>query len=545
MVQAQFADLSTGYERFDALKKNLEGIFEKVRAMKKYRIDISYYEDKLETFKKEFKLADDFLQNNKMPFEGMQKDYEAFTLGECNRSLEKLTDEFEENITPIYNIYLLFNMIDEKIKNEDDDDIEDVIKQTILLIEQINNINTHNKIEVTELIERAYETIYSALLYEEVYKRHDILDYLKKKNLSSNRENIGKVIRDDVKKQLEKKSIGRNEVDEEFIEHLDEGLGYDYISPEFLSLLSRKSLADKYEGVSIRRQQMKEYMDDVVSNFNNRKKETEHDYEENKSSIRNLRINAAALRGKVLALALIPIITIGAGNLIGRASSNKITEYATTTRVVDLNTGEVVGEPSIVYDEHGTTYVATITIYEPWKNNPAGSGYIRNATAYEYIVPTDVDDDYHVTIEEIEGNLREKYRFNEHKDSLEETENMTDTVVYVTETFQDKTDSRKSTKFIIPFTIVGGVLGVGADFALLFTGLISLYDIRRKLEQLNEKIKGKKEDVSSLKTRLSRLSDEAESIMADKKRIEEKYGIEIDTELIAPTTEPKGLVRAR
>ena len=152
MVQTQFADLTSGYERFDALKKNLEGIFEKVYQMKEYKLDISYYERKFEDFKKEFKLKDDFLQSSKMPFEGMQKDYEMMVLTDCNKSLERLTIEFEENVTPIYNIYLLFNAIDVKLNNEDDDDIDEVIRQTILLINQINGIYSHNKIEVTRLV---------------------------------------------------------------------------------------------------------------------------------------------------------------------------------------------------------------------------------------------------------------------------------------------------------------------------------------------------------------------------------------------------------
>ena len=183
MLQTQFADLTSGYERFDALKKNLEGIFAKIYEMKEYKLDISYYENKFEEFKKEFKLADDFLQSSKMPFEGMQKDYEAFTLTECNKKLEKLTMEFEENVTPIYNIYLLLTTIDQKLYDQNDDDIDDVIRQTILLIDQINSIYTHNKIEVTRLIDKAYETIFNALLYEKVYGKQDILEYLKKKRV--------------------------------------------------------------------------------------------------------------------------------------------------------------------------------------------------------------------------------------------------------------------------------------------------------------------------------------------------------------------------
>ena len=105
MAQVQFADLTGGYERFDALKKNLEGIFDKVYQMREYKLDISYYENMLEKIKEKFNLADNFLQGSKMSYESIQKTYEDFTLGEINKALETLTDDFEQNVTPIYNIY--------------------------------------------------------------------------------------------------------------------------------------------------------------------------------------------------------------------------------------------------------------------------------------------------------------------------------------------------------------------------------------------------------------------------------------------------------
>lgn len=532
MVQVQFADLTSGYERFDALAKNLEGIFEKVYAMREYKLDISYYEKKFEEFKKDFKLKDDFLQNTNMPFESMQKDYEGFVLTECNKKLEELTIEFEENVTPIYNIYLLFTMLDGKIKNSNDDDIDDVISKTIKLIDQINGVYTHNKIEVTRLVERAYETIYNALLYEEVYGRHDILEYLKGKNLSTNRENLGRVIRADVKKQIQIGNISKGEIDEEFIEHLDEGLGYDYLSPEFLNLVSRKSLISKYEEVGFRKQQMKDYMDRVVGDYHDKKTTLEDKSKETSKNIRSYRLTKAKLSGKALSLVLVPIILISAGHAIGKTESNKITEYATITRVVDLDTGDVIGEPEMVYDENVTSYVATITIYSPWRKNPTGVGYIRNATSYEYNVPEDVSEDYHVSREDIEGNLREKYRFNEPKEVLDENDSLTDMVIQVTETYQDKSISRKSTKYIIPFTIVGGVLGIAIDVALYLTHLISLDEIRRRFSRLNERIKSEKLSNEEIKKELANMAKEAESIEADKKRIEEKYSIEIDTSLL-------------
>ena len=542
MVQTQFADLTSGYERFDALKKNLEGIFDKVYQMKKYKLDISYYERKFEEFKKEFQLADDFLQSSKMPFENMQKDYEMFTLTKCNKSLENLTIEFEENVTPIYNIYLLFNNIDEKLNDENDDDIEDVIRQTILLIDQINGIYTHNKIEVTRLIERAYETIYNALLYEEVYSRHDILDYLKRKNLSTNRENLGKVLRDNVTSLLDRGVLRKDEVDEEFINHMDEGLGYDYLSSEFLSTLSRKSLIDKQERLNYRKQQMADYMSGVIEDSNRSYTSLVNKLEDTKKEVSSLKRARAVIGAKVCAVLLVPLIALGAGLGIGTATSNKIDEYATITRNVNLETGAIVGEPSMVYDEHSTTYVATVTIYEPWRKNPTGYGYIRNATAYEYIVPEGVSEDYHVTREDIEGNLREKYKFNEPRDVLTKEDSMTDSVIIVTETYQDKTNTQKSTKYVIPFAAIGFGLGIAADILYLILKNFSYYRFHQERYDLYCEYRDKKLSTEDVRKRLEELRKKVLTIKDDKKKIEEEYGIQVDTEFLLDT-ESKTLTR--
>ena len=532
MVQAQFADLTSGYERFDALAKNLEGIFEKVYAMREYQLDISYYEKKFEEFKKEFQLKDDFLKNSHMPFESMQKDYEAFTLTECNKKLEQLTMEFEENVTPIYQIYLLFTMIDSKIKNQEEDDISEVIREAIQLVDSINGISSHNKIEITRLVERSYETLYNALLYEEIFGRHDILEYLKRKNISTNRESLGKIIRRDVKKHIENGSIYEDQVHEEFLAHMDEGLGYDYLSPEFLNQLSRKSLVSKHEEVGIRKQQMMDYMNGIIKSYGTKRESLKEQSIEQKSIIRNLRLNKAALKGKVFALVMIPVIAVTAGRLTGKALSNRITEYATVTRVVDLNTGEIVGEPSMIFDENETTYVATVTIYEPWRKNPTGVGYIRNAIAYEYIVPEEVSDDYHIQEEDIVGHVREKYRFNEPKDELDENDSLTENVIYVTETYQDKSITQKSTKYIVPMTLAGIGLGAFLDIFLVLLHFIDIEEIRRKLDHLDECIQKEKLSNQEIMDELKQMVQEAESIHRDRMKLEEKYGIEIDDSIL-------------
>ncbi len=123
MSTVEYADNNGGYEKFFALVNNLEGIFAKVNEMKKYKLDISYYENKLEELKKEFNLKDEMLKSSSITFENMRIDFEIFALGECNKKLEALTLEFENNITPIYNIYLLSKNIEKKFKDENNNNV--------------------------------------------------------------------------------------------------------------------------------------------------------------------------------------------------------------------------------------------------------------------------------------------------------------------------------------------------------------------------------------------------------------------------------------
>lgn len=530
----QLADLTRGYERADALMKNIEGIIEKINQMQEYRLDISYYEQKFEEYKREFEREDSFLQNTKLFSDTVQKDFEHLTLSECNKKFENLIIDFEENITPIYNIYALFSSINQKINDIENDNLEEITSYTIKLIDQINSINTHNKIDVKILLYSAYTTIYQALLYESVYAKTTILDYLNRKDLSTNRESLGQIIRIKIKKLIANGKLNNDDLNEETIKHLNEGLGYDYISPEFISILSKKSLEAHHHQLKVKKERIKSELGTEVVSCNNKYHSLVNQINSNKKELGRLtkaKLCAAALS---IALVITPIASTTLGYHIGKTKSDKILEYATTTRNVNLNTGNVIGEPTIVFDENPTTYVASVTIYEPWRNNPTGVGYIRNATTYEYIVPDNISEDYHISIEDIKGNLKEKYTFHEQKDILEESENMTDSSIIITETFQDKTINRKSKKFIIPFSLLGLTLGASIDILAFFL-LEKRLNINNYMRRINQKIKNSKTNKEELIEEMSKLEKEAIEIKDEIIRISDKYGIEIDKQLFIDT----------
>ena len=531
MPQVQFADLTSGYERFDALRKNLEGIFEKVYQMREYKLNISYYEDKLEQIKEKFHLADTFLKCSIITYEDIKKTYEDFTLGEINKALEDLTIEFEQNVAPIYNIYTYFNAIEDKINEGNASNIDGVVTQTILLIDQINNINTHNIKEVTRLFDKAYEVIFSALLYEKVYDRQDILNYLRSKNLSTNRENLGKILRKEVYELIRKGQLSTSDVDEEFLAHIHEGLGYDFLSDEFLGKLSKIVLADKYDDINNARLQAKDEMTGAIKRYNRNYISMVYKLKGAKERENDLRKVRAGIASTACAIILVPFLALGAGALAGKVSSDKVDMWSTVTRSVNMETGEIVYGPTKTYNERSTTYVATITIYGPWRKNPTGVGYIRDAVAYEFSVPADAGEDYHVTKEDIEGNLKEKYRFSQVKDKLDENNSMTDSEIIVTETYQDKSDSQKSTKYIIPFALLSFFLTSILEGLLLYKANFSLRDFLYERYEACLYLKNAKDARKGVEKELAKYRKDAERIIAEKKQLEASQGIYIDVDV--------------
>ena len=65
-------DLTRGYQKYDAMVKNIEGIFNKINQL----FDISEYKKELDKIIND--ASNDSSFSNKMLYEGMQLDYESF-----------------------------------------------------------------------------------------------------------------------------------------------------------------------------------------------------------------------------------------------------------------------------------------------------------------------------------------------------------------------------------------------------------------------------------------------------------------------------------
>lgn len=513
MTNSMSIDLTRGRKEYDSKIKNLEGIFSKVENI----LDISIYKEELQSIKNIVNNNPDLSKN--MTFNSMQMDYEAFIYSEYNEKLDNLTKKIENKLIPFYNLYILSSKIDIQLSKINIDNIGEIIQNTKLLIDSLNSLNAHNKEDKKYLVDKAYKTIYSVIMHEEIFERSDILAYINYLNIPINKENIGRLLSLDLKKMEEEYLI-----DEDLRTIKNEGLGYDYLNPDFIRKLSLKTVGEKNSEYQKRKKQAISEITTKVNNFSNQKNESLSQLSHNNNHIKNLKINKSLLIGKVLSLVLIPIITFNAGKSIGKITSNKITEYKTITRTIDLNSDKIIGDIYEIYDENLTTYVATVLECSPWRLNPTGIGYIRNVTAYEYTVPNTTNQDYHLKIEDFKENAIEKYKYIESKDILEYTDSTTNSTILVTETYQNKEDNQKSTKYIIPFSIVGISIGIVIDVLLVLLKIYDLEKIKRLLEDLNYEIQKDKLNNQEIINRLNKMKEDAIELQNEYNNVVKKYG---------------------
>ena len=83
---------------------------------------------------------------------------------------------------PLYEIYLLTSKISIQIRNINSDNINEVIEQTLKLVTAINNLRNNLNDQEKELVNNAYQAIYNVILYEEIFERNDVFNYIMKED---------------------------------------------------------------------------------------------------------------------------------------------------------------------------------------------------------------------------------------------------------------------------------------------------------------------------------------------------------------------------
>ncbi len=507
--------LTRGYQKYDSAVKNLEGILDKVKVI----FDITNYQSLLNEIKTKVENDEDL--SKKMPYAGMQSDLEAFVFDDYVKKIEEITKKIEEELKPFYETYLLYTKINLNIAKISDENIIDIIDTTRMLVDSLNLLTNNLTDEQKVIVDEAYKTIYNVILYEEIFERNDILSYVNSLNTIAFKENLGRLLGNDLNKLSEEVIINEN------LNNIGtEGLGFDYFNEDIIRQVSSKTVGEANSSYLRRKNEAIDKITTKVNNAIEKKDKLTTKYLENKYQIKNLKLNKNLLTLKALSVVLVPVITITAGYRIGKSKSNKVDEYKTITRTINLETGNLIGNQVEEFDEHSTTYVATVLKCGPWHSNNIGNGYIRNVTAYDYITPETANetDDFHITKDNLDGNLIEKYQYIEAKDNLDSNENTTDTTIIITETYQDKTISRKSTKFIIPFTLLGIGLGALISFILAYTKIYDIETIQNALYNLDKKIKERIASNEDIKKELKKLQEYAIELQKELQDVERKYG---------------------
>lgn len=505
-------DLTRGFKEYESVVKNIRGIFEKIGSI----LDINDFKAELDDIQTE--VLNDKSIDSEMPSTEMQLEYESMVLAPYISRLKELTERLEKECLPFYELYLLSSKIGIQLSKISEDNISSIIDSTRELLDSLNELNSHNEPDKNHIIDQAYDVIYSVILHEELFDRGDILEYLNRLNISTNREHIGRLLSNDLSK------VDREVLIEDDLKALtSDKLGNDYLSREVIKRITNITVGNENSEYKERRRKAIEDIKEEVIDLANEKKNLTDKLSANKSSIRNLRIRKSIQIARLASLVLIPVVIISAGNKIGKNKSEKITEYRSITRTVDYDTGKMLGDVEYSFDEEKSPYVATVLSCTPWRKNPAGIGYIRNVTTYEYVAPEDTEENHRINAYDLENNVKEKYTYIETKEELDGSDSMDDMSILITESYPDG-ETRPSTKYIIPFTVVGVILSILIDVLLVLTRICSFEDISYIINEVNDEIKTRKMNDEEIKNRLKELLKEAEETRVRYNETARKYG---------------------
>lgn len=511
-------DLNRGFKEFESKVKNLDGIFKKMEDI----LFLSKYEQRKNEIIE--RASRDKGLDSEMTSSSMQLEYESMVLAPYIKELDDLTKEVEKELMPYYELHLLTTKINFELEYLTEENLVEVLESARKVLDLINKVNTHNDEDKNALVVKGYEMIYQVILQEKLFDRDDTLSYLNEKNVSSNKEYIGRLLSKDIDSLDEKTRI-----DEE-LKGIKKGLGYDYLTNDFISKIARIIVGEKNKEYQRKKKEATLNLEQEIISYKESNKELLSNLKKLLSNRWNLRVKKLGLTSKALSIALVPVIAISSAYNLGKKESSKIPLYKTITRTVNSETGEIIGTPIESYDERGTTYVATVMEYGPYRKNPTGVGYIRDVIAYEYIAPANTDENYHATSEELKNNVFEKYTYIEQKDNLDINDSMEESTILITETYQDKNDSIPSNKYTVAFTIGGVFAGVAIDLVLFLIGFYDLDTIKKKMEKISNELKDNTKTKNDIKLELENMKESIPQLLEEYNETVRKYG-KLDSEI--------------
>ena len=527
-----FDVMQAGSKQTNALINNFHDCLNKIDEMGDY-VDITPYlnrfNDIINTLpEKERTVSETINYESNVNRENVQAYVENLVYSSVNLDLEKLTLKLKNEVGPAYNAYKLMNSVNELLDDGKDADIEKIEQYSIKLLKELKDLYSCERetIKVLEIMDKAYQTIFDALLFEKAFGFNGILAFLKEDNDNYSREVLGTILNKKVDHYLKKGKLEKQDLDDEFFKHLDVGIGYDYLSSDFLGKLSRIKYAKLYNDFAKEKSVKRDNLISDSSSYHTDKQFLEKQLDELKGNVASNKIELLSLRALTYSVFLIPVLIMSVSAFLGVKKSNSIPSYQTITRNVDLNTGKPIGDPSIVYDSHPTTYVATVKIHDPWKENKLGSGYTSEVYGYDFSIPADVSDNYRISYEDIESGedrMTLKYQYTDYKDVLDSNDSMDKTTIVVTETYQNKNDSKPTYRYLA-FYAIGGVLLSSVYGLLVYLFLqYKLADLKYRIEELKFNIESDNSKIADFANQLVDLDAKKEEIENRIKLYEEKY----------------------
>ena len=407
------------------------------------------------------------------------------------KELKKLKNDVDAKYYHIYKIIIEKDFIKNDLV-EKEDGIKTLVSQSESIIDHM--LKCPNPIDpgLETAYEEGVETLYNAILSEQIYDRDDILRTL----LAKDKENrIKKSLSIYLGEDLANANINPQ------VTNINTGSGYDFINRKIIEQLVDVKYSKEKEEFYTRKSEKLADLKKRIFDFNQEAGITVKRTKKIKKDNRGIRIEKGFNYAKLASYIVVPVLAITGGYHLGVHLSNKIDEYRTVTRVVNPVTKETVDVLSDTYQERDITYASTLKVYEAWK--PGRGGYTRKVTAY-------VNDPEATETD----NLVKKYNYTESKEKLDENDNTDESITLITETVQDKNDSRKSRKYVVWLAIAGGVLAALIDGLLIYN--MGFDDIINELDRLSKDLRDNKIDMCCLKD-LDKIVKKNRKILVDER----------------------------
>lgn len=377
--------------------------------------------------------------------------------------------DFEKELSE-YNIYKSINDKVNEIKNNSKNIFKDAnsidlyvrLNEELVMLIFDGSKNKYSQ-QFTTLMKESFDTLFNSLKVLSSFDDKRLIEFINKYESGYVRENISSLIRSSIDTSKLKGSLDDDHIDYDTI------VKCSLNDPKTLNILEE---AEKYSKM------IKEERE------NNLRIE-----EENKKRLELIRKRKKLLKLKLglIKFLIVPSIALPmscpiAGYAIGKRESNKINLTKTITTTVDMDNHEILNS-SEDYLEYQTSYVASLTICEPYKKNISGTSYSRICNVYDYDT-TGLDINDEITKDNLDESRKTlKYSYEQSTPIVENEKYLTEQQFLITETYQDLNTTTKSNKYTTSGTLIGLGTGLGistSGFILYNNGLSYYIDDKKK-----------------------------------------------------------------